>query len=226
MAHRFPLLLLASCLLWSCGNEAGEIPSDTALSQSPTPSAQALQQAEVLRQAREATEVSGFELVRRDTLRTTSPVTGAPSVELKETYRHPETGEERYLTQRFAGEEVPALPDPVYNEVDEKPRFPSAECLAQGGEQTCHQRAMLGYLQDEVRYPEAAGAAGLQGTLLVAFVVEKDGAVTGVKLIDRLSPVLNEEAVRVVSSMPPFLPGVKDGRVVRTQMVVPVTFRG
>ena len=67
---------------------------------------------------------------------------------------------------------------------------------------------------------------GKQGKVTVTFIVEKDGSITNAKVIQALYPSLDEEALRVINSMPKWTPGkMKDGKVVRVQYTVPLTFR-
>ena len=87
------------------------------------------------------------------------------------------------------------------------------------------QPALLKYLIENVRYPKAAVEAKQQGRVVVQFVVEKDGAVSGVKLLRSVTPLLDAEAIRVVKAMPKWNPGKKDGKLVRVRYALPVSFR-
>ena len=87
------------------------------------------------------------------------------------------------------------------------------------------QPALMRYLIENVRYPKAAVEAKQQGRVVVQFVVEKDGAVSGVKLLKSVTPLLDAEAIRVVKAMPKWNPGKKDGKLVRVRYALPVSFR-
>lgn len=65
-----------------------------------------------------------------------------------------------------------------------------------------------------------------QGKVVVTFVIEKDGSITNAKVTQALYPSLDEESLRIVKSMPKWTPGkMKDGKVVRVQYTVPLTYR-
>ena len=82
--------------------------------------------------------------------------------------------------------------------------------------------AKMRFLNGNIRYPGRAVERGVQGTVIVAFVVEKDGSITDVKVDRSVSKELDEEAVRVVKLMPKWIPGTIDGKPARTQNKVPI----
>jgi TonB family protein len=104
-------------------------------------------------------------------------------------------------------------PNKVYDVVDEMPKFP-------GGT-----GALFEYLARNVRYPAEAEKAGIQGRVIVSFVVEKDGRVSNAKTIKAIHPALDAEALRLINGMPKWTPGKKNGEAARVQYVTPVTFR-
>ena len=85
---------------------------------------------------------------------------------------------------------------------------------------------MSKYISDNIKYPEAERKAGLSGTVYVTFVVEKDGSVTGVRVLRGVpkAPGLDAEALRVIKSMPAWTPGMQEGKKVRVQFNVPIKF--
>ena len=85
--------------------------------------------------------------------------------------------------------------------------------------------AMMKYLAENIRYPEAAVKAGKQGRVMVSFVVEADGSISHAKVARGISAELNTEALRVVRAMPKWEPGRHQGKVVRTRYVLPVVYR-
>lgn len=84
---------------------------------------------------------------------------------------------------------------------------------------------LLEYLAAEKKYPQDAISKGIQGRVIVSLVVNKDGSVTDVTAVRPVYPLLDKEAVRVVSSMPKWIPGTINGKAVRVRYYIPVTFR-
>ena len=84
---------------------------------------------------------------------------------------------------------------------------------------------MMKFLQQNIKYPEEAKKSGTQGRVIVQFVVEKDGSVTDAKVVRSVSPELDAEALRVVKSMPKWIPGEQRGEKVRVQFTLPVMFK-
>ena len=76
-----------------------------------------------------------------------------------------------------------------------------------------------------IKYPVVAEENGVQGRVIVTFVVERDGSITDVKVVKSVDPSLDKEAQRVVKSMPHWIPGKQNGSAVRVKYTVPVTFR-
>lgn len=103
----------------------------------------------------------------------------------------------------------------VYNSVDmeQKPTFPDGDV------------ALREFLINNLNYPPAAADNGVQGRVLVDFVVELDGTLTDVKVSRGVDPSLDKEALRLVMIMPKWNPGKKGGRIVRVKYTFPVTFR-
>lgn len=101
----------------------------------------------------------------------------------------------------------------VYKEVDEMPVYP-------GGDQ-----ALLSFIAENTVYPEEAKRNSITGRVLVKFIVEPDGSVSEVAIEKGVDPILDAEAVRVVSSLPRFeKPGIKAGEKVRVWYMLPITF--
>ena len=84
---------------------------------------------------------------------------------------------------------------------------------------------MLEYLKENTHYPEIAEKNGVQGRVVVTFVVEKDGSITEAKIVKSVDQSLDEEAFRVVKSMPKWKPGMCNGEPTRVKYTVPITFR-
>ena len=81
------------------------------------------------------------------------------------------------------------------------------------------------WVYPNLKYPESAVRAGVQGRVMVDFIIDKEGKVTDVRVVKSVDPELDEEAVRVVSASPKWKPGRMGCRKVRTSVTVPVEFR-
>jgi periplasmic protein TonB len=101
---------------------------------------------------------------------------------------------------------------PVFTIVEEMPAF-------NGGEAELYK-----YLHDNTKYPEEAKELGIQGRVFVTFVVETDGTITDIKVVRGIGGGCDEEAVRVVKSMPKWTPGKQRGVPVRVQFNLPIKF--
>ncbi len=84
---------------------------------------------------------------------------------------------------------------------------------------------LITFLSENINYPEEAKKQQVQGKVYVSFIVEIDGSVSNVKVLRGVNAYLDREAVRVVSSFPNFNPATKDGKPVRTKMVLPILFK-
>ena len=102
--------------------------------------------------------------------------------------------------------------DEVYIMVEKRAEFP-------GG-----QSEMLKYIQDNRQYPDEAKENDVHGKVLVSFIVERDGTLSDVKVKRGIGSGCDEEAVRVITSMPKWRPGEQGGKAVRTSLTLPVTF--
>lgn len=87
------------------------------------------------------------------------------------------------------------------------------------------QTAMIQFLSTNLKYPAEAMEKNVQGTVYVSFIVEKDGSISNVVLKRDIGSGCGEEAVRVVKMMPKWTPGKQKGKEVRTQFVLPVSFK-
>ena len=86
------------------------------------------------------------------------------------------------------------------------------------------EKAMMKYLQKNIKYPNEAKDKGIKGTVFLEFVVEKDGKVDDVLVKKGINPLLDAEAVRVVSSMPKWSVGKQNGSLVAVRYTLPVKF--
>ncbi len=81
------------------------------------------------------------------------------------------------------------------------------------------------YIAKNVKYPEVAAKSGIQGKVYVSFIVEEDGTVSSVKVERGVDPTLDNESVRVIESMPKWIPGYQRGKAVRVKFILPVIFK-
>ena len=120
------------------------------------------------------------------------------------------------MAQHFdEGEEVieQSESDKVFEVAEKMPSFP-------GG-----QDALFDFIEKNIKYPKVAEDNGIQGRVLVTFIVKKDGSLSDVRVAKSADPALDKEAVRLVKSMPKWNPGIHRGRYVNVKFTVPVTFR-
>lgn len=104
-------------------------------------------------------------------------------------------------------------PEKPFDVVEQMPEFP-------GG-----QEALMQFLRQEVKYPKEAFKDGVQGRVVVQFVVEKDGSISEVEVVKKVNEHLDAEAVRVVNAMPKWKPGKQKGENVRVKYTLPISFR-
>lgn len=153
------------------------------------------------------------EMKTQDQLMQTNTAIGALDVK-----GNSDQGEILKVTQRVETEPVKAEPKPevenkVFDVVEQMPSFP-------GGPS-----ALMQYLSSNIKYPVVAQENGVQGRVVVSFVVERDGSITDVQVARSVDPSLDREAQRVVRSMPKWIPGKQNGQAVRVKYNVPVAFR-
>jgi TonB family protein len=101
---------------------------------------------------------------------------------------------------------------PPFTVVEEMPSFP-------GGEE-----ARLKFLQDNINYPQIAKESGIQGTIYVSFIVDSKGRISDAKVIRGIGGGCDEEALRIIKSMPVWNPGKQAGRPVKVQFTMPIKF--
>lgn len=101
----------------------------------------------------------------------------------------------------------------VYMVVEESPEFP-------GGT-----NALMGYLRDNMVIPDSCRENNIQGRVLVTFIVEKDGSITKPVVVKSVHPILDAEALRLVSAMPKWKPGRQNGQAQRVKFTIPINFR-
>ena len=101
----------------------------------------------------------------------------------------------------------------VFMVVEEMPEFP-------GGMGEC-----MKWLGQNIKYPAEAKEKGVEGRVIVQFVVEKDGTITNTKVVRGVDPDLDAEALRVVNQSPKWKPGMQKGEAVRVKYTLPIMFK-
>lgn len=100
----------------------------------------------------------------------------------------------------------------IYSIVEEMPEYP-------GGD-----KALRNEIAEKIKYPEEARKKGIQGKVFVTFVVDEQGAVTNVKIARGVDPSLDNEALRVISTLKTWKPGKEKGKAVKVAFTVPINF--
>lgn len=103
--------------------------------------------------------------------------------------------------------------DEIFTIVEDQPEFP-------GGMQAFYQ-----FVGKKIKYPSQARRMGIEGRVYVEFIVDKDGSVTNVRSVKGIGAGCDEEAVRVMKTVPKFKPGKQRGRPVKVKMVMPIYFK-
>jgi len=109
------------------------------------------------------------------------------------------------------------LPDQILNDeafvvVEEMPMYPGGDA------------ELLKYLSENTKYPETAKAANKEGRVIIRFIVTPEGKAEGITVLKGVDPQLDNEAVRVVSTLSGFKPGMQNGKAVNVYYMVPITF--
>lgn len=120
---------------------------------------------------------------------------------------------EEYVYEAPEIEEEEIQEEEVFLSVEENPEFPGGPAK------------LLEYVQKNLKYPMMARESDIQGRVFVGFVVEKDGSISNVKVLRGIGGGCDEEAVRVVQSLPKFKPGKQRGNPVRVQYTLPIVFK-
>lgn len=127
-----------------------------------------------------------------------------------------ETGE-KISVGKYVPVAVEVVEEPVEEEifevVEEMPEFPGGPA------------EMMKYLNNNIRYPTIAQENGIEGRVIVQFVVNSDGTIVDANVVRSVDPFLDKEALRVINSMPKWKPGKQRGKPVRVKYTLPVTFR-
>ena len=118
---------------------------------------------------------------------------------------------EEYVAPEVVEDDV--VEQEIFKIVEEMPSFPGGEAK------------LMEFVGKNIKYPQIARETGIQGRVFVNFVVEPDGSVSNVSVLRGIGGGCDEEAMRVVKSMPKWKPGKQRGKAVRVQYMLPVNFR-
>ena len=118
---------------------------------------------------------------------------------------------EEYIAPEVVEDDV--VEQEIFKIVEEMPSFPGGEAK------------LMEFVGKNIKYPQIARETGIQGRVFVNFVVEPDGSVSNVSVLRGIGGGCDEEAMRVVKSMPKWKPGKQRGKAVRVQYMLPVNFR-
>ena len=110
--------------------------------------------------------------------------------------------------------------------VESKPIYPGCENIPTKQEQSiCFSRSMMKHVKENFSYPEIAKKMGVQGRVIVSFVIWKDGSIRDIKVLRGVDKNLDREAVRIVSKIPNMKPAIQRGKPVPVSFMLPITFR-
>ncbi|MDU1905422.1 MAG: TonB family protein [Dysgonomonas sp.] len=104
-------------------------------------------------------------------------------------------------------------PEKPFVSVEQMPQFPGGDA------------ELMRFIGSNLKYPTIAAENGIEGRVVIRFVVSKDGAVTDAQVVRSLDPSCDKEAIRVVKSMPKWVPGKQNGRNVPVYYTLPVLFK-
>ena len=100
----------------------------------------------------------------------------------------------------------------AYDVVEQMPCFP-------GG-----QGKLVEFIEENMQYPKECAEKGIYGRVIVAFVVERDGQLSNIRVVKSVHPALDKEALRIVNLMPRWIPGKQNGVTVRVKYIIPIRF--
>lgn len=141
-----------------------------------------------------------------------------PDVELKDELPPPENDVELKTVDEVKDPEQPVAVDLENNPlnfrvVEELPEFPGGAV------------AFMQWLTKNLRYPPSAQQRGVQGKVLAQFIVNTDGSISDIELLNHVDPSIDREALRVLRMMPRWKAGQQDAKPCRTQVCIPIVFK-
>lgn len=117
--------------------------------------------------------------------------------------------------------------DIIWDIVQEMPRFSGCEEISgtSSEKKQCAEKKLMQYIYGKIKYPTIARENGIEGLVVVSFVVEKDGSISGAQVLRDIGGGCGAEALRVISSMPDWTPGYQRTKPVRVKFNMPVKFQ-
>ena len=114
----------------------------------------------------------------------------------------------------------------IFKVVEQMPTFPGCESMSdKAARDKCAQEKLLQFVYKNIKYPAIARENGVEGMVVIRFVVEKDGSITDAQVVRDIGAQCGNEAMRIVNMMPKWNPGKQRGRAVRVQFNLPVRFK-
>jgi len=120
-------------------------------------------------------------------------------------------------------EEAVDIDEEVYTIVQEMPRFPGCEDLdiSIDEKKTCAEKKMLEYIYKNIKYPSIDSDIAPEGMIVITFIVDKEGNIIQPKILRGNSDALAKEYIRIIKSMPKWIPGKQRGKPVNVQFNIP-----
>lgn len=128
-------------------------------------------------------------------------------------------------TNEETGVDIATLQDHKVIVAAEEPEEKIFEVVEQPASFPGGQAALMTWLSENIRYPVIAQENGIQGRVILQFVVSSDGTIDDIKVVRGVDPSLDREATRLVSEMPKWIPGRQGGRAVKVRFTLPIVFR-
>lgn len=116
--------------------------------------------------------------------------------------------------------------DGSLTEAEQMPYFPGCEHLKNGSEdkRNCSNQAIVNYIANNLKYPQSAQTAGIQGTVYVRFDINENGYVSRTSLLKNINEACGKEAISVIQNMPRWEPAINDGKPVKVELNIPIHF--
>ncbi len=131
-------------------------------------------------------------------------------------------------TSPIAPENTPSAEtekEPRFKVVEQMPMFPGCENTGDiDAERECAMKKMLEFIYRNVKYPKIARENGVEGVVVIQYVIDKDGSIINPKIVREIGGGCGEEALRVVRMMPKWIPGVQRGETVKVDFNLPIKF--
>ncbi len=132
----------------------------------------------------------------------------------------------RFVLPQEKVKEKPAIPiTDIYTVVDEMPAFKGCEDKSSSESRQCTFQKIMEYTNENLIYPAEAKAANVEGTVRIKFVIDEEGTLTSPMIVEGIGGGCDEEALRVLNSMPPWKAGIQHGKAVKVEMELPFRFK-